>query len=213
MRPLPDRDEDEERAEHELQDAHPGRRRTAVVAGVGRTDHHEHQDPDEGEAHEPADDEGRAVHPGLPGDQHEDDGDDRQGAQRHADGQRQDLADRVTHAAPCVLPRGAPSPATGDAPRAPRPHGGQDRRRRDEVANVASRYEIRVRGRLSRTLAAEFAQLDLSAETEPIETVLHGPVEDQAALYGLLRRIESLGLELLEVRRAATSDDGCSRPS
>jgi hypothetical protein len=31
--------------------------------------------------------------------------------------------------------------------------------------------------------------------------VLSGPVEDQAALHGLLRRIESLGLELLEVRR------------
>ena len=78
---------------------------------------------------------------------------------------------------------------------------------------MATRYEIRVRGRLSRTLATEFAQLDLAAETEPIATVLHGPVEDQAALYGLLRRIESLGLELLEVRKTAASDDGCSHPS
>jgi hypothetical protein len=65
------------------------------------------------------------------------------------------------------------------------------------------RYEIKVRGRLSRTLAAEFAQLDLVARTQPVETVIHGPVEDQAALYGLLRRIESLGLELLEVRRSS----------
>jgi hypothetical protein len=31
--------------------------------------------------------------------------------------------------------------------------------------------------------------------------VLSGPIEDQAALHGLLRRIESLGLELVEVRR------------
>jgi hypothetical protein len=85
--------------------------------------------------------------------------------------------------------------------------------RRDGVASVTDRYEIKVRGRLSRTLATEFAQLDLAAQTEPIATVLHGPVEDQAALYGLLRRIESLGLELLEVRKTATSDDGCSRPS
>ncbi len=62
-------------------------------------------------------------------------------------------------------------------------------------------YEVRVRGKLSRTLALEFEQLALDAEVAPVETVLSGPVEDQAALHGLLRRIESLGLELLEVRR------------
>ncbi len=62
-------------------------------------------------------------------------------------------------------------------------------------------YEVRVRGRLSRTLASEFEQLALATSVEPVETVLSGPVEDQAALYGILRRIESLGLELLEVRR------------
>jgi hypothetical protein len=62
-------------------------------------------------------------------------------------------------------------------------------------------YEVRVRGRLSRTLASEFEELALVATVEPVETVLSGPVEDQAALHGLLRRIESLGLELLEVRR------------
>ena len=62
-------------------------------------------------------------------------------------------------------------------------------------------YEVRVRGRLSRTLASEFEQLALATSVEPVETVLSGPVEDQAALHGLLRRIEALGLELLEVRR------------
>jgi hypothetical protein len=62
-------------------------------------------------------------------------------------------------------------------------------------------YEVRVRGRLNRTLASEFEQLALAARVAPVETVLTGPVEDQAALHGLLRRIESLGLELAEVRR------------
>ncbi|MDD9370397.1 MAG: hypothetical protein PV358_09815 [Acidimicrobiales bacterium] len=66
---------------------------------------------------------------------------------------------------------------------------------------MSFQYEVRVRGKLSRTLALEFEQLALSAEVAPVETVLSGPVEDQAALHGLLRRIESLGLELLEVRR------------
>lgn len=62
-------------------------------------------------------------------------------------------------------------------------------------------YEVTVNGRLSRTLMAEFAELNLESSVEPVRTVLHGDVEDQAALYGLLRRLESLGLDLVEVRR------------
>lgn len=60
-------------------------------------------------------------------------------------------------------------------------------------------YEIRIKGRLSDSLLAVFE--GLTASVEPVETVLHGPVQDQAALYGLLDRIQSLGLELVEVRR------------
>lgn len=80
---------------------------------------------------------------------------------------------------------------------------------------MAFNCEIRVRGRLSRTLAAEFEQLDLTATTEPVETLLHGPVEDQAALHGLLRRIEAFGLELVEVRRApqALTSNQITEPS
>jgi hypothetical protein len=62
-------------------------------------------------------------------------------------------------------------------------------------------YEVRLGGRLSRTLRAEFEDLGLAANDRPVETVLHGPVVDQAALHGLLRRIEALGIELVEVRR------------
>jgi hypothetical protein len=69
---------------------------------------------------------------------------------------------------------------------------------------VTFNCEIRIRGRLSRALATEFEELDLRASTEPVETVLRGPVQDQAALHGLLRRIEAFGLELVEVRRAPT---------
>ena len=63
------------------------------------------------------------------------------------------------------------------------------------------RCEIIVRGRLSRTLVGEFEELHLAAAPRPIETVLSGEVEDQAAFHGLLRRIEALGLELVEFRR------------
>jgi hypothetical protein len=62
-------------------------------------------------------------------------------------------------------------------------------------------YELRIRGRLSSTLINEFTELSLSASVEPVETVLAGPVRDQAALHGLIRRIEALGLELVELRR------------
>ena len=64
-------------------------------------------------------------------------------------------------------------------------------------------YEIRVRGRLSDSLVAAFEGMRTSVE--PVETVIHGPVQDQAALYGLLDQIQALGLELLEVRRLPNS--------
>ena len=50
-------------------------------------------------------------------------------------------------------------------------------------------------------MAAEFEQLDLNTTTAPVDTVLEGTVDDGAALHGVLRRIEALGLELVEVRR------------
>ena len=53
--------------------------------------------------------------------------------------------------------------------------------------------------RLTDSLMAAFE--GMQASVEPVETVIHGPVQDQAALYGLLDRIQALGLELLEVRR------------
>jgi hypothetical protein len=67
------------------------------------------------------------------------------------------------------------------------------------VPREGGSYEIRVRGRLSDSLVAAFE--GMNASVEPVETVLHGPVQDQAALYGLLDRIQALGLELVEVRR------------
>jgi hypothetical protein len=60
-------------------------------------------------------------------------------------------------------------------------------------------YEIRIKGRLSDSLLAAFE--GLTATVEPVETVLHGPLQDQSSLHGLLDRIQSLGLELVEIRR------------
>jgi hypothetical protein len=70
------------------------------------------------------------------------------------------------------------------------------------------RYEIRVRGRVSEAALSAFEGMD--ADMAPAETVLHGPVSDQAGLHGLLDRIQSLGLELIEVRRLPSDDKGAS---
>ena len=60
-------------------------------------------------------------------------------------------------------------------------------------------HEIRVRGRLGRTMRAAFP--GLRAETHGEDTLLTGALPDQPALYGVLAQLEALGLELLEVRR------------
>jgi hypothetical protein len=66
-------------------------------------------------------------------------------------------------------------------------------------------YEIWIKGRLSDSLLAAFE--GLTASVEPVETVLHGPVQDQSSLHGLLDQIQSLGLELVEIRRLPTPSD------
>jgi hypothetical protein len=60
-------------------------------------------------------------------------------------------------------------------------------------------YELRIRGRVTEPLLSSFE--GMSSSLEPVETVLHGPVRDQAELHGLIDRIQALGLELIEVRR------------
>ena len=65
-------------------------------------------------------------------------------------------------------------------------------------------YEIRVRGRVTPALLARFEGME--SDVEPVETVLHGPLPDQAALHGMIGLIRSLGLELVEVRRVAGAE-------
>ena len=60
-------------------------------------------------------------------------------------------------------------------------------------------YEIRIRGRLGPTVTGAFG--DFSASVRPAETTLRGELRDQAELQALLDRVQSLGLELIEVRR------------
>ena len=60
-------------------------------------------------------------------------------------------------------------------------------------------YEIRVAGVLPLVVLLDFDQL--TASVEPVETVVHGPIRDQAALNALLARLETFGVEIREIRR------------
>ncbi len=62
------------------------------------------------------------------------------------------------------------------------------------------RYEIRVQGRLESRWAAWFDGMTLTAGSDGTTTI-HGPVVDQAALHGLLRKLRDVGLPLLSVTR------------
>lgn len=61
-------------------------------------------------------------------------------------------------------------------------------------------YEIRVQGRLDSRWAERFDGMSITQAGEG-DSLLTGPVADQAALYGLLRAVRDLGLPLLSVRR------------
>ena len=64
---------------------------------------------------------------------------------------------------------------------------------------AASNYEFRIRGRLGDPALARFDILEPGAAR--VDTILHGPIHDQAEFCGILERVQALGLELLEVRR------------
>ena len=65
--------------------------------------------------------------------------------------------------------------------------------------SLNSRYEIRVKGILDGRWTAWFEDLQVTSDGE--ETVICGPVADQAALHGLLTKVRDLGLFLISVRR------------
>ncbi len=69
-----------------------------------------------------------------------------------------------------------------------------------------SYYEIRVVGVLPPEALLDFERL--TASVEPVETVVHGPLPDMAALHGLLARLETFGAQIVEIRRLHDREPG-----
>ena len=72
------------------------------------------------------------------------------------------------------------------------PHGSA------EDQHAPGRYEIRLKGHLDARWTDWFEGLSLTHASDGT-TMLSGPVVDQAALYGVLRKVRDLGLPLVSV--------------
>ena len=71
------------------------------------------------------------------------------------------------------------------------------------------RYQIRFKGQLDPTWSAWFDGLTISHEANG-QTVLAGPLPDQAALYGVLEKARNLNLTLVSLAELPSTlpDDG-----
>ena len=71
---------------------------------------------------------------------------------------------------------------------------------------MTEQVEIRIKGHLDQGWSDWFAGLKLTHLADN-ETLLFGPLPDQAALHGLLERIRDLNLPLISVTCASPSTD------
>jgi hypothetical protein len=82
-----------------------------------------------------------------------------------------------------------------------------------EDQHAPERYEIRLKGHLDDRWADWFAEMHITHASDGT-TILTGPVADQAALHGLLRKVRDLGMPLISVLRAdptpASAPDCCT---
>jgi hypothetical protein len=73
-----------------------------------------------------------------------------------------------------------------------------DKQALNEKNNQHQYYEIRLKGHLDNQWAEWFEGLTITLEDNG-GTLLTGPVVDQAALHGLLKKVRDLGLPLVSV--------------
>ena len=71
-------------------------------------------------------------------------------------------------------------------------------------------YEIRIQGHLGSQWTDWFDGLTITLE-EGGDTLLTGPVVDQAALHGLLKKVRDLGMPLVSVNPVEPGQAGVSK--
>jgi hypothetical protein len=71
-------------------------------------------------------------------------------------------------------------------------------------------YQIRVKNHLDNQWMDWFGGMDITLEDDGV-TVLTGPVVDQAALHGLLKKIRDLGMPLVSVVQVQPDETHPSR--
>lgn len=66
-------------------------------------------------------------------------------------------------------------------------------------------YQIRIKGHLDEQWTDWFSGLTITLE-ESGDTLLTGPITDQSALFGLLRRVSDLGMKLISFNQMDTDN-------
>lgn len=74
-----------------------------------------------------------------------------------------------------------------------------------ETIPIPPVYQIRIKGHLRREWSEWFDGLTITLEDNG-DTLITGPVIDQAALYGLLRKVRDFGLPLLSVSQVESKE-------
>lgn len=70
----------------------------------------------------------------------------------------------------------------------------------NKQADKQHKYSIKIAGHLDRRWQTWFEELTITPTADG-HTLLSGPIRDQAELYGVLKRINNLGLTLISVNR------------
>jgi hypothetical protein len=86
-------------------------------------------------------------------------------------------------------------------------------KRRSESDPAQTRiYQIRIKGHLNRQWEDWFEGLTITLEDNG-DTLLCGPVIDQAALYGWLKKVRDLGIPLISVNSSDLNQAGPVQPA
>jgi hypothetical protein len=73
-------------------------------------------------------------------------------------------------------------------------------------------YQIRIKGHLGPQWAEWFEGLTITLE-EDGDTLLTGPVVDQAALHGLLKKVRDLGMPVISVNHVKSDQADAAQPA